>query len=70
MIPEFRRKFSRRTLGRWLAVSAAAVPAASPQRSTPAQERQRASQRVQRSSDSMAKFELPVATEPSFVFRP
>jgi len=70
MIPEFRGKFSRRTLGRWLAVSAAAVPAAYPQRSAPVEERQRASQRLQRSSDSMAKFELPVATEPSFVFRP
>jgi hypothetical protein len=70
MIPEFHRKFSRRALGRWLAVSAAAVPPASPQRSTTAEERQRASQRVQRSSQSMAKFELPMATEPSFVFRP
>jgi hypothetical protein len=70
MIQEFRQKLSRRRFGRLLAATAAAVPAAYPQRSVPAEEQLRASERVQRSSESMAKFALPMATEPSFVFRP
>jgi hypothetical protein len=70
MITEFRQKLSRRTFGRMLAASAASAAAARPQRTSPTESRQTASQRLQRSSDSMAKFELPMAIEPSFVFRP
>ena len=67
--PEYRNKLSRRAFGRLLAASAALTPAASPQRLPPADELRLATQRLERSAQGLAKFDLPLATEPSFVFR-
>ena len=63
-------KMTRRQLG---AVIAAAVPAAMAQTATDPNSKDDATvarEILKRNSDAIARFDLPVATEPSFVFKP
>jgi hypothetical protein len=73
------KKLSRRSFGRLLAVSPLAAAAAAPQApiSRPApralsrnDELRAANERRLSTSQALAKFNLPMATEPAFVFRP
>jgi hypothetical protein len=63
-------QLSRRAFARLLAVSGTAAPAAWAQRASPAEELRAAHQRRLAASERLAKFDLPTATEPAFVFRP
>lgn len=65
------RQLSRRSFGRLLAVSPLAAAPASPQAPLSRDDELRAAnQRRLAASQALAKFELPMATEPAFVFHP
>jgi hypothetical protein len=59
-------KISRRAFGQLLAVTGVA----SAQRPSREEELRAAQQRRQSNSETLAKFDVPMATEPAFVFRP
>lgn len=67
------RKLSRRSFGRLLAASplaAAAAAGPSPQAPSREEEFRAAGERRVANAQALAKFDLPMATEPAFVFRP
>jgi len=61
-------KLTRRELAAALAAAPAAAPQAPP--STPEQELEAARLNLRRNAGAMAKFPLPVETEPAFQFKP
>ena len=64
-------KLSRRGFGKLLAASPlAAAAAAPPQTLTREEELRAANERRVATSQALAKFNLPMATEPAFTFRP
>ena len=65
-------KLSRRGFGRLLAVSplAAAAAGAPPQALSREEELKAANERRLSTAQALAKFDLPMATEPAFTFRP
>ena len=66
------KRISRRGFGRLLAASplAASAAAASPQALSREEELRAANERRLSTSKGLAKFDLPMATEPAFIFRP
>ena len=60
---------ARRAFGRLWAASGLA-PFALAQRVPPAEELRAANQRRRNAAQNLVKFDLPMATEPAFVFRP
>jgi len=67
------RKLSRRGFGRLLAASplVTAAPPARPQATMTREEELRAAnERRRTASEALAKFDLPMSTEPAFTFRP
>ena len=71
MKPE-NRKLSRRAFGRLVAASSLAARASGgPPQAAPAEDELRAAnERRLATAQALAKFELPMTTEPSFVFKP
>ena len=65
-------KLSRRGFGRLLAVTplAATAAGAPPQAVSREEELKAANERRLTAAQALAKFELPIATEPAFIFRP
>ena len=65
-------KLSRRAFGRMVAASplAAAVSPAPAQAPSREEELRAANERRLANAQALAKFPLPMATEPSFIFRP
>jgi len=64
-----RRTLSRRSFGRLLAAPVAVAAGASPQAASPDEELRAANQRRLSNAENLAKFDLPMDTEPAFVFR-
>jgi hypothetical protein len=64
------KTLSRRSFGRLLAAGPAASLPALPQAPSREQELQAAHQRRLAAAETLAKFEVPMATEPAFIFRP
>ena len=63
-------RFSRRKFGKLVAAAPLGASVASPQAAPPAEELRQANQRRAASAEALARFELPMAVEPAFVFRP
>lgn len=64
-------RLSRRGFGKLLAASPlAAAAAAHPQAPSRDEELRAANERRTATSQALAKFDLPMATEPAFTFRP
>ena len=62
---------SRRGFGRVLAASSLAAPALRPQAAPSREDELRAAhERRRASADALAKFRVPIATEPASIFRP
>ena len=64
-------KVSRRQFGRFAAVSSLSLAAVVVQPQDKDEERRKAAtERRRRAFEAIAKFDVPMATEPGFVFRP